>query len=376
MSTKSIKLFVDAHAMDREYQGTYTFVHGLYTALLAKYPQVDVYFGTSYPDRLAAAFPQLSKDRILAYKNAKPGILRYLTDIPRYIKTHKFDFAHFQYIIPRSNGRCRYIVTLHDNVFNDFKQYFSFRYRKRREYLFAWSIKNAAIKTTVSAYSKERIANYHQLDECDINILANGVETVNNFNQVDKDIAAKHVFENYGIKNYLLYVSRVEGRKNHQLLLKTWLKLELYKQHISLVFIGKTSVPVAELQAIVNSLTEEQKRYFYAIEQVGPNDLAMFYKACRAFVYPTVAEGFGIPPLEAAMHRVPVLCSSATAMQSFDFFEPYFFDPYKEEEFAAKLQSILRNPPTFAFLENIAEQIQQRYNWQQTADTLYKLLQS
>ncbi|OKS85650.1 glycosyltransferase family 4 protein [Mucilaginibacter polytrichastri] len=373
MHDKPIKLFVDAHTMDKEYQGTYTFLQGLYGAMMEGYPDVDLYFGTSNPAKLQAVFPQLKAQNILKYKNAKPGLLRYVTDIPRLIKKHQFDFAHFQYIIPRSKPGCRYIVTLHDIVFNDFAQYFSFAYRKSRQYLFARSIKNASIKTTVSAYSQARIANYYHLSKNEIHVLPNGVKPIIT---VDKEVAAKCIKEKYGIQNYILYISRVEARKNHQLLLKIWLKLELYKQQIPLVFIGKNSIKVPALQQLVDGLTDEQKQYFYCIEQVNEDDLSLFYQACRLFVYPSIAEGFGIPPLEAAIHRVPVLCSSATAMQSFSFFEPYCFNPNDEAGFASQLRMILTNPPNAAFLANAATQIQQQYNWQQTAGTLYNLLRS
>jgi glycosyltransferase involved in cell wall biosynthesis len=373
MSNKLIKLFVDAHTMDKEYQGTYTFLQGLYSALMANYPNVDVYFGTSNAARLQLAFPGVKPENILPYKNAKPGLLRYVTDIPRLIKKHQFDFAHFQYIIPRSKTGCRYIVTTHDIIFNDFEQYFSSGYRKSRQYLFARSIRRAAIKTTVSAYSQERIADYYNLERNDIHILANGVTTSVKLN---KEAASKLIEDKYGIQNYFLYVSRVEARKNHQLLLETYLQLELYKQQISLVFIGKRSMQVSALQQLIDGLTDEQKSYFYFIEQVEQDDLAAFYKACKLFVYPSIAEGFGIPPLEAAMHGVPVLCSSATAMQSFSFFEPYCFDPNNEAEFVSRLKQILDNPPDAAFLKEVANQVQQQYNWQQTAGTFYNLLRS
>ena len=374
MSFKPIKLFVDAHTMDKEYQGTYTFLQGLYTAFMANHPDVDVYFGTSDPERLQLAFPHISIQNILVYKNAKPGLLRYVTDIPRYIKQYKFDFAHFQYIIPKSKPGCRYIVTLHDIIFNDYKQYFSFGYRRSRQYLFARSIKNAGIKTTVSSYSQERIADYYGLKYEDIHVLPNGVKATGSLVNRDKEIARQLIKALYGIENYMLYVSRIEARKNHELLLKTYLQLELYKQQIALVFIGKKSALVPALQNLITNLTAEQKQYFHFIEQVNQSDLNAFYKACRLFVYPSIAEGFGIPPLEAAMHEVPVLCSSATAMQSFNFFEPYCFSPANEGEFAVKLQYMLHSPPDATFLANVAQQIQQQYSWQQTAGTFYNLL--
>jgi glycosyltransferase involved in cell wall biosynthesis len=78
---------------------------------------------------------------------------------------------------------------------------------------------------------------------------------------------------------------------------------------------------------LVKNLNPEQRKLFYWIEQVEQADLNNFYLASRLFVYPSKAEGFGIPPLEAAGFHCPVLCSNATAMKDFDFFEPHIFNP-------------------------------------------------
>src|SRR5471030_2917322 len=94
---------------------------------------------------------------------------------------------------------------------------------------------------------------------------------------------------------------------------------------------------------------------FYWFPQMDHENLQAFYAACKLFVYPSKAEGFGIPPLEAAICKVPVLCSSATAMSQFDFFNPYMFDPNNEAEFELKLSRILEHPPSENFLKKTAD---------------------
>jgi glycosyltransferase involved in cell wall biosynthesis len=363
MASKTIRLFVDAHSFDAGFQGTQTFIRELY-------PHLDIYWGVQNVDKIKSIFPSVKPENILPYKKRGASILRFVFDIPAYIKQYQFDYAHFQYLSPLPQAGCKYMVTTHDVLFNDFPAYFSFVYRVSRNFLFGRSIKKAAIKTTVSNYSKERIAHHYNIPANGIKVLANGV----NQPQIAGSEAREVIKTKFGIQNFILYVSRIEPRKNHALLLKKYLKLQLYNQGIPLVFIGDETIVVEALQAEIAKLTAQQKAMFYWFKQVEQNDLDAFYAVCKLFVYPSKAEGFGIPPLEAAVHQAPVLCSSVTAMGDFDFFEPHTFDPDNETDFELKLVAIISHPPSREALKTIAQTILGKYQWQQSAQLFNNLL--
>lgn len=373
MENNKIRLFVDAHSFDKELQGTQTFIRELYTVLLQQYPDLDIYFGAYNTAGISAAFPLADPLKILKYKNA--GASRFIFDIPALIKKHRFNFAHFQYLAPKQISNCKYIVTLHDILYNNFSNDLPFFYTKTRNILFGRSIKNAAIKTTVSQYSSEAISKYYNIPVDQITVVPNAVNASFS-NHLSKEMAVKKIINKFGIENFLLLVSRVEPRKNHMLVLDTFLKLELYKKKIALVFIGSNSINVPVLESTIGGLNNEQKRYFYRFEQVTQDDLAAFYTACRLFVYPSKGEGFGIPPLEAAICKAPVLCSSATAMKDFSFFRPYTFDPYNTAAFEEKLLQELALPPSEDFIQQVADVIAKNYSWKKSAGIFYNLLQS
>ena len=376
MAADKIKIFVDAHVFDKEFQGAQTFIRELYTRLLADHPDLDIYFGASDTANIGTIFPGLPKSNILPYKKRRIGLLRFVFDIPALIKKHQFNFAHFQYIAPKNSPGCKYLVTLHDVLFNDFKRDFSYLYRTSRNLLFGNSIKRAHIKTTVSAYSKQRICSYYNIPEADVHVIQNGVNNTLMHFQSSTQEAVEIVAGKFGIRNFILYTSRVEPRKNQLLLLNKYLKLQLYQRDIALVFIGKESIKIPALTQLIKGLSDEQKKLFHWINQVNQPDLAAFYRACRLFVYPSKAEGFGIPPLEAAICGVPVLCSSATAMQSFHFFEPYTFNPANEKELERKLLLMINSPPSDSFTAKTAKQVLQQYNWKKSSDIFYNLIQS
>jgi glycosyltransferase involved in cell wall biosynthesis len=376
MAAERIKLFVDAHSFDKEFQGAQTFIRELYNRLLADYPNLDIYIGARNTDNIRKLFPNLPPENILPYKNRGVNVLRFVFDIPAYIKKYRFNFAHFQYISPKKIAGCQYIVTMHDMLFNDFRKDFPLLFSIPRNYLFGQSIKSADIKTTVSTYSKGRICNYYNIADNEVHIIPNGVNNSLMQHQSSKQEAEGMIAQKFGVENFILYTSRIEPRKNQLLLLKKYLRLKLYQKGIALVFIGKESIKTPGFRRLVNSLNTEQKKFFLWISQAEQADLAAFYRACRLFVYPSKAEGFGIPPLEAAICGAPVLCSSETAMKSFGFFNPYTFNPADDIDFEQKLLNMAQEPPDTLFTNQVAQQIEQQYNWQNSSNTFYNLLQA
>jgi glycosyltransferase involved in cell wall biosynthesis len=375
MKTTQQKIFIDGHTFDREFQGTHGYIKGLYKSFSKLYPEVSLYAGARDTANLAQELPFIPKENIFEYSPHRVGFMRYITDIPELIKKHHFNYAHFQYSSPAGKSACRYIVTLHDILFNDFRDDFPLAYRLSRNIFFRRSFRHAAIKTTVSHYSRQRIARHYRIGADKIAVIPSG--PVTGFGEgMSHGEAKAFIQQHYGIKNYLLYISRVEPRKNQELLLKKFLSLDLYKKGISVVFIGKNSINSPVFRDLLNGMNEEARAMVYWIEQVPGSDLEKFYAGTRAFVYPSRAEGFGLPPLEAAICRVPVLCSNVTAMQDYSFFSPFTFDPSNEIDFENKLLDIISHPPSENFLNKVAEEVWRTYSWDNSAKKLYDCLKA
>ena len=101
------------------------------------------------------------------------------------------------------------------------------------------------------------------------------------------------------------------------------------------------------------------------------NDLLDIYRAARLFVYPSLAEGFGIPPIEAAAMGLKTLCSNKTAMQDFVFFGDDLFDPDDYDSFETKLNRLISETSIQkVHTENLAF-IKFHYSWQQAAKVLH-----
>jgi len=373
MSTKKgLKIFVDGYLLNKEHQGTKTYIRELYLEFAAQNPDILVFIGCFRDPRIEKEFYPLKNIRFIYFQQTS-RVLRMFFEIPKIIKEQQFDFAHFQYVMPFVTcTSCKYIVTIHDILFNDFKAYFSYLYRLKRNFLFKYSAKKSDFLLTVSQYSKERIKEYYRLHNKQILITPNGVnETF--FLPYSKKDSKDYIQNKFGIKDYILYVSRIEPRKNQQGLLKAFFDLE--ETDIQIVFIGVNSLNNREFTSLIKSLSKEQKERVHILKDISDSDLLLFYRASKIFAYPTFAEGFGIPPLEAAALGIPVLCSNKTAMKDFDFFSPFFIDFDDVEKTTKNLGEILKtqNPLRLHKIQNL---IRDTYSWKSSSEVLTDIIKN
>ena len=176
------------------------------------------------------------------------------------------------------------------------------------------------------------------------------------------------------MENFILYVSRIEPRKNQQMLINAYRELGLGKQGIPLVFIGNDTLNSHKIVAKIQQLQQDYPKLVYWFSGLSDADVLAFYRAARLFVYPSTGEGFGIPPIEAAATGLPTLCSNVTAMRDFDFFGEAAFSPFDLEELKAKIQVFLETPPSKKELLNIKKIIKSRYSWDYGASLIHRLI--
>lgn len=354
-----MKLLVDCHVFDGKFQGTRTYLEGLYRCM-TQYKDIDFYFAARDIDNLKSIF---GEGENINYVRLQHGgsILRLSMDFPKIIKENNIDYAHFQYVVPFKK-KCKFIDTVHDVLFMDFPQYFSKEYRIKNEILFRYSACHSDIILTVSDYSRKRVSKWFGIPSDNIKITENAVLPYNT------DMALPDVNKKYGIGKYILTVGRIEPRKNYLLLLQSFVEQKLYEKECSLVMIGTPDLKYNEFTSYLNGLTPEIKHYIKILSVSFP-ELVSFYKHASLFVFPSLAEGFGIPPLEAITYGCPVLCSNTTAMKEFNFPKNMTFNPTDKEELKTKMQKMLQTP------EYIKKDIlENRFNWQHSASVLYRAI--
>lgn len=354
-------VFVDCHVFDGMFQGSRTYIKGLYLALIKQAPHVQFYFAAYDIATLRAEFGEFTNVSYLKYRS-KNKFYRLIFDIPHLIRKYDIEWAHFQYILPLVKT-CKEIVTIHDVLFIDFPQFFSFKFRVIYNFLFKIAAKRADKLLTVSEYSKERISFHYLIKKEFIGITNNAVTIIENTERLTDD-------------NFILFVSRIEPRKNHITLLKAFVQSRLYERDVKLVFAGKQTATVPELDEYLFLLPVNIRE---KVIFCTPNndELRDLFLHCSFFVYPSLAEGFGIPPLEAALYGKPVICSNTTAMSEFKDLGIIMFNPYDLNELTESLLKVYSlNRSACIDVNDISNKIRNKYDWNLSAKSYLNIIVS
>ncbi len=137
---------------------------------------------------------------------------------------------------------------------------------------------------------------------------------------------------------YILFVGSIEPRKNLLSLLKAYMALPKYiKDDFTLLLVGFKGWNNGEVMSLLGKL-EGHVRY---LGYVASEELAQLYRGASCFVYPSIYEGFGLPPLEAMASGCPVVVSNATSLPEVCGDAAYYVDPRSPDSIAGGIQAVL-----------------------------------
>jgi glycosyltransferase involved in cell wall biosynthesis len=364
------KLFVDGRVFDNQYQGTRTYVQYIYQ-IIDSIGDFEIFLGSENPENTQTFYPKSKNINFIKYKPETSKFNRAFVEIPSIVSKYNIQAAHFQYVIsPLKN--CVKIATIHDILFKDFTEDFSFKYRLVKGFTFYISAKLCDLLITDSENSKRAISRHFKIGENEIHVVPLGIPAVY-YKPYDKENAKNYILNKYAVKNYILYVSRIEPRKNQLELIKAYLDLKLYEDNRQLIFIGNNDIPVIQITELINSIPTEIRDNIHFFQNIPEDDLILFYQAADLFVYPSKSEGFGLPPLEAASIGIPTICSNTTSMEDFTFFGKNHIKPnFDNIKFA--INEFYKTGINECELKKISDQVKHKYNWQAAGEMLNKLI--
>jgi glycosyltransferase involved in cell wall biosynthesis len=226
---------------------------------------------------------------------------------------------------------CRQIITIHDLIPLRFPDH-SPRMRYYFKHVLPGIVRASSGIVVVSAATERDVRNAFEVEDRPMAI-APPAGPAPVFRRMSEE-AVRPVLESRGIGRYLLAVGTAR-HKNLDRLLGAFERLPL--ADIELVIVGSP----APIEATVASLRRSTRPRVKLVGRVSDETLAAMYNGASAFVFPSLQEGFGIPPLEAMACGTPVVASSAAAVRETCGDAAAYFDPEDVEEMARVITRVL-----------------------------------
>lgn len=177
-------------------------------------------------------------------------------------------------------------------------------------------------------------------------------------------------------KRYIMYVGQQSEYKNLRRLVEAHQQLLATHPSLHLVLVGKIGGAGDNLKTWVEQ--QGYKNVVFTGFVDSDAQLAWLYENCDAYVFPSLMEGFGLPPLEAMTYNAPVVASNAASIPEVCGDAAHYFDPLDVEDMSQKIDEVLTDKKIrVRLVKNGAKQLK-KYSWrcmaQQTLDIYDKAL--
>ena len=243
------------------------------------------------------------------------------------------------YVLPPLVG-CRSVVTIHDVIHLMFPQYLPNRlalsYAK-------WSITQAARRATrvmtVSESSKRDILRFVDTEPGKIDVIYNAYDE--RFAIEPREAEVVRVRERYQLTDeFVLYAGNVKPHKNLERLIDAFaLVRKRGLDHLKLVLIGDEISKYTALRRAVHQ--HQLHKYVRFLGYLPEETLAVMYRLAGVFVFPSLYEGFGLPPLEAMASGTPVVTSNVSSLPEVCGDAAVLVDPHDPQAIADGIYRVL-----------------------------------
>jgi len=369
--TRRPRVGVDFHAFDGPYQASRTHLLGIYRDAVRRAPEYDFIFFCADPARLSEADAAFGMPNVQCVSMPRKSALARLGwQLALLRRKYRIDLLHVQDRMPLLTfGACA--VTIHDTLFETHPQFFTKQFVRMARFTGRRSVKKAALLMTVSEFSRKEIARLYGVDPLRITITGNGVN-LGRFHPVAADGSDEwngaDLVRALGAEpgEYLLTVGRLEPRKNHLNLVRAYALLGAPRP--PLLVVGQRDFEHDEVFVEVEKLGLAREITF--LERVADAELPALVRHARVFVYPSFAEGFGMPVLEAMASGVAVVTSDTTALAEVSANAALTVDPNDPRVLAGAIEQLLVDAGLRRRLVALGLEVAARHRWDTAAKAL------
>lgn len=286
----------------------------------------------------------------------------------------KNDLTHFfNYIVP-PGVKGRTVVTVHDMVYKAFPETVRGRTRHMLDMGLVPSMQRADRIVTDSEFSRSEIIKYYPEFAEKLRVVPCGVDG-ERFHPVTDAEQLRQVRERYGVgATYFLYLGTLEPRKNLERLLEAYA-----------VYAKNTDTPAQLVLAggkgwLYDGIFEKVKslglaEYVIFTQYIAQEDMCALMSGALAFVFPSLYEGFGMPPLEAMACGTPVLVSDAASLPEVTGSCAVIVKPDSTDAIAEGLCRLHADEPLRRQLSKDGLERAKGFSWERSAEMLYDVYQ-
>lgn len=241
------------------------------------------------------------------------------------------------------------VVTVHDMIHEKYKENYKWLDPTAQEK--EASVKRADQVICISRKTKEDLVDYYNVDESKISVVYHGVEPLSDC----------YIIPAARSKPYILYVGNRGYHKNFGVLAKAYASNNEINKNYDLVCFGGGVFSTSERNVFENLRLK--------VDHMSGGDevLAGLFKGASLFVYPSLYEGFGLPPLESMSYGCPVLCSTSSCLPEIAGTGAMYFDPEDCDELAEKMNQILSSNLVKDELIALGYSRSRDFSWTKTA---------
>jgi len=311
---------------------------------------------------------------------ADPGTFRTHFHLPFLLERRNIDILHMPWCYAPAEVPCRLVITVHDltDIFSPpvgrsplvqtGRLFFARRALSRAERILA-----------VSHASKRELARVFGIPEAKIEVIYNALDQ--RFVREPLSADADRILERHAVNYpFVLYAGKIRPHKNLARLIEAFAvaKAEL-RDHpelagLKLLMIGDELSKHADLRrAVIRTRIREDVRFLGFVPYPV---LRVFYARARAFLFPSLYEGFGLPPLEAMAHGTPVLTSNVSSLPEVFSQAALLVNPEHVFEIARGIRQILTEDVLREALIRRGYELVQRYSWERSAQQVHDVYEA
>jgi glycosyltransferase involved in cell wall biosynthesis len=322
-------------------------------------------------DRDAIALP--SANFRVVPEPASPYSLAEQVRIPMALRREHVDLFHSPHYVLPPLIHCRSVVTIHDCIHLMFPQYLPGRVAHAYAKVQMWTAAHRSDRVlTVSETSKQDILRRFRIPADKVTVVYNAIDERLTIPPAPEDFARVRV--RYQLRDpFALYVGNIKPHKNLERLIEAFRELRQQPEFesLKLVIIGDEISKYQGLRRAVHRHKLHKHVRFFGF--VAPETLGVLYRLARVFVFPSLYEGFGLPPLEAMYFGTPVVTSNVSSLPEVVGDAAILVDPYSSESIAEGMRRALLDEELRASLREKGMARAREFSWESSVRQIHEV---